>query len=34
MITKRVILEEITKIWFRLDDIENELSDLEGKIKK
>ena len=34
MITKKVILEEITKIWFRLDDIENELSDLEGKIKK
>lgn len=34
MITKRVILEEITKIWFRLDDIENELSELERKIKK
>ena len=34
MITKRVILEEITKIWFRLDDIENELSELEGRIKK
>lgn len=34
MITKRVILEEITKIWFRLDDIENELSELERKVKK
>ena len=33
MVSKRVILEEITKIWFRLDDIENELCELEKKVK-